>query len=204
VKRTNLSPVTTLLVSLSLVIGILVCDLTGLHAFPAASAQTGAAHSDSISVSAAMVEGSVIAARGVVINGVAVDAVFLGGVRVSKSVVESGDGVYVLGAYPSGGPGSDTEDAGGAYPSGIAPPDAGGAYPSGIVPPDVNGAYPSGGPESGGTENDGAYPSGVIYGGGLEVVGGTLQGSNIQVTNGVISGDNLVLVGAYVTSSGAR
>jgi len=189
-KRNHLSPVTSLLVSLSLVVGILVCDLTGLHALPAANAQTGAAYSGQISVPAATIAGSVIAAKGVVINGVATDAVFLGEVSVSNSVVEGG-GVYVLGAYPSGDPGSDPEDAGGAYPSGIALPD-------------VNGAYPSGDPGSGGVESDGAYPSGVIYGDGLEVVGGTLQGSNIQVTDGVISGDNLVLVGAVVTSSGAQ
>jgi hypothetical protein len=223
VKRILLSPVTTLLMSLTLVVGILVCDLTGLRDLPAASAQTSASRS----VSVARLAGGVIAAKGVVINGVATDAVFLGGVEVSNSVVDAGrgitrfgtGGVYILGAYPSGNPddvggaypSGDPDDVNGAYPSGEIDPVSGaypsgeidpvnGAYPSGEIDP-ANGAYPSGNPEDVG----GAYPSGVIYGsGGLEVVGGTLQGSNIQVTNGVITGENLVLVGAFVTSHGAQ
>jgi hypothetical protein len=227
VKRILLSPVTTLLMSLTLVVGILVCDLTGLRALPAASAQTGAVRS----VSVATLAGGVIAAKGVVINGVATDAVFLGGVKVSNSVIDAGrgitrfgalgvGGVYVLGAYPSGDPepvngaypSGDPDPVNGAYPSGDPDP-VSGAYPSGDPEP-VNGAYPSGDPEpvngaypSGDPDDvSGAYPSGVIYGGdgGLEVIGGTLQGDNIQVTNGVISGENLVLVGAFVTSPGAE
>jgi hypothetical protein len=212
VKRILLSPVTTLLMSLSLVVGILVCDLTGLRALPAASAQTtGAVRS----VSVARLAGGVIAAKGIVVNGVATDAVFLGGVTVSNSVVDAGCGItrlgaggaYILGAYPSG----DPDDVGGAYPSGDPDP-VSGAYPSGDPDP-VSGAYPSGDPDpvsgaypSGDPDDvNGAYPSGVIYGGGgLEVIGGTLQGSNIQVTNGVVSGENLVLVGAFVTSPGAQ
>ena len=77
-----------MLVSLSLVVGILVCDLAGAHALPAAHAQTSAAYVfHQVTVPAATLTGSVIAAKGVVINGVATDAVFLGGVRVSNSVV---------------------------------------------------------------------------------------------------------------------
>jgi hypothetical protein len=229
------------LMSLSLVVGILVCDLTGLRALPAASAQTSAVRS----VSVATLAGGVIAAKGVVINGVATDAVFLGRVTVSNSVIDAERGiarfgagdVYVLGAYPSGGPdpvsgaypsgdpvngaypsgdpvsgaypSGGPEPVSGAYPSG-GPEPVSGAYPSGGPDP-VNGAYPSGDPVNGAYPSgdpdslNGAYPSGIIYGGGgLEVIGGTLQGSNIQVTNGVISGENLVLVGAFVTSPGAQ
>jgi hypothetical protein len=189
VKRTQLSPVTSLLVSLSLVVGILVCDLAGARALPAAHAQTSAAHVfHQVTVSVATLAGSVIAAKGVVINGVATDAVFLGGVRVSNSVVQATGGVYVSGAFPSG-------------VGDIVPTD--GAFPSGYDPDLVDGAFPSG---VGGTvEIEGAFPSGIISsGGGLAVIGGTLEGSNIQVTNGVVSGDDLVLVGACVTSSGAQ
>jgi hypothetical protein len=262
VKRTHLSPVTSLLVSLSLVVGILVCDLAGLHALPEANAQTSGAHRVApVAVPAATLAGGVIAAKGVVINGVATDAVFLGKIRVSNSVVDAGGGisrygdVEVLGAYPSGTLGGDTlatdgaypsgitSDATGAYPSGITT-DVTGAYPSGIVSNrvvdagggisrygdvEVNGAYPSGTlggdtlatdgaypsgtigadvtgayPSGVTTDVTGAYPSGTIVIGDLQVVGGTLQGSNIQVTNGVVTGDNLVLVGAYVSTSGAR
>jgi hypothetical protein len=190
VKRTQLSPVTSLLVSLSLVVGILVCDLAGAHALPAAHAQTSAAQVfHQVTVPAATLAGSVIAAKGVVINGVATNAVFLGGVRVSNSVVQASGGVYVSGAFPSGV--GDIEPHDGAFPSGVGDPDL------------VDGAFPSG---VGGTvEIDGAFPSGIISSNGaLEVIGGRLEGSNIQVTNGVVSGENLVLVGACVTSSGAQ
>jgi hypothetical protein len=185
-----------LLVSLSLVVGILVCDLAGARTLPAAHAQTSAARIyRPVAVPAATLTGSVIAAKGVVINGVATDAVFVGGVSVSNSVVQAAGGVEVSGAFPSG----DPDPVNGAFPSGDPDPVTG-AFPSGDPDP-VTGAFPSGDP----VELQGAFPSGVIYsGGGLEVIGGTLEGSNIQVTNGVISGDNLVLVGACITSSGAR
>lgn len=196
-KRFHLSPVTSVLVSLSLVVGILVCDLTG--ATPSAHAQTGAPHVYSVTVSAARLTGSVIAAKGVMINGVATDAVFVGGIKLSNSVIQSGDGVYVTGAFPSGG-GDDTAE--GAFPSGIVGDEpTEGAFPSGDEPTD--GAFPSG--IVGEDLTEGAFPSGIISSDGdVTVIGGTLQGTNIQVTNGVISGENLVLVGAYVTSSGAQ
>jgi hypothetical protein len=204
VKRIHLSPVTSLLVSLSLVVGILVCDLKGARLLPAAHAQTGAAHVfHQIAVPAATLAGSVIAAKGVLINGVATDADFVGEVRISDSIVEASGGVYVDGAFPSGG--GDIDPANGAFPSGGGDIDpVSGAFPSGggdIQP--VSGAFPSGGGDP--IAIEGAFPSGIISSdGGLQVVGGTLQGTNINVTNGIISGDNLVLVGAYVTSSGAQ
>jgi hypothetical protein len=204
VKRILLSPVTSLLMSLSLVVGILVCDLTGMRAFPAASAQTASVLS--VPTSAATVSGGVITARGVLINGVVTDAVFVGSVNVSNSVLDTSrgvarfasatsGGVYILGAYPAPAP----EPVGGAYPA-PAPEPIEGAYPA-PAPEPVDGAYPAPGPEPVG----GAYPAPVIIvGDGLEVIGGALQGDNIQVTGGVITGENLVLVGAYVKSSGAQ
>ena len=200
-KRIRLSPVTFMLMSLSLVVGILVCDLSG--ATPTAHAQTGAPRVFTVAVPAATLSGSVIAAKGIVINGVATDAVFMGGVQVSDSVVQSVGGMQVFGAFPSG-TGSDLQPQDGAFPSGGAPDTIDGAFPSGNIGP-ANGAFPSG---NGGTVDlDGAFPSGnvVIYSSsGLMVTGGTLQGSNIQVVDGVVSGENLVLVGACVTSAGAQ
>ena len=202
------------MMSLSLVVGILVCDLTGLRALPAASAQTGAVRS----VSVATLAGGVIAAKGVVINGVATDAVFVGGVNVSNSVLDASrgitrfnsatsGGVYILGAYPAPGPepvegaypAPGPEPVEGAYPA-PGPEPVEGAYPA-PGPKPVEGAYPAPGPEPVG----GAYPAPVVIAGdGVEVIGGTLQGENIQVTDGVITGEHLVLVGAYVKSSGAQ
>lgn len=211
--------------SLSLVVGILVCDLTGMRALPAASAQTVAGRS--VPVPVATVAGGVIAARGVVINGVATDAVFVGEIKVSGGVVAVAPGarqigsVYILGAYPA--PVREPEPVEGAYPAPIvepvegaypapAPEPVGGAYPAPIVEP-VEGAYPAPGPEPvggaypapGPEPVGGAYPAPLtIVGDGVEVIGGTLQGNNIQVTGGVVTGENLVLVGAYVRNSGAQ
>ncbi|HVF43244.1 MAG TPA: hypothetical protein VM936_09550 [Pyrinomonadaceae bacterium] len=181
-----------------------MCDLMG--SLPAAHAQTGARRAVPVAVSAATLSGSVIVAKGVRINGVATDAVFVGGVGISDS--------YVLGAFPSGydpvegafPSGYDPiEPANGAFPSGYDPVE--GAFPSGYDPIEpVNGAFPSGIAPGDPVELQGAFPSGIISNGGdgLQVIGGTLEGTNIQVINGMITGDNLVLVGAYVTSSGAQ
>lgn len=209
-KRTHLSPVTSLLVSLSLVAGILVCDLAG--SLPSAHAQTGARRVLSVAVPSGTLSGTMIVAKGVVINGVATDAVFLGGVGISDSHVlgafPSGEIDPVNGAFPSGEidpangafPSGEIDPVNGAFPSGEIDP-VSGAFPSGEVEP-ANGAFPSGEVEP--VELQGAFPSGNITAGasGLQVIGGTLQGSNIRVINGMITGDNLVLVGAYVTSRG--
>jgi hypothetical protein len=205
VKRTHLSPVTSLLVSLSLVVGILVCDLAGLHALPEANAQTSGAHRVApVAVPAATLAGGVIAAKGVVINGVATDAVFLGKIRVSNSVIESGGGisrygdVEVLGAYPSGTIGGDPLATGGAYPSGITT-DVTGAYPSGTVSDggvEVSGAYPSG--TIGGdvlTDVGGAYPSGTI--GADDATGAYPSGITTDVTGAYPSGITTDVTGAY-------
>ena len=221
VKRILLSPVTALLMSLSLVVGILVCDLTGLRALPAASAQTGAVRS----VSVATLAGGVIAAKGVVINGVATDAVFLGRVTVSNSVLDAGRGItrfstlgggsfYLLGAYPSGNP----EPAEGAYPSGEPDP-VNGAYPSGEPDP-VNGAYPSGEPDpvngaypSGDPEPvNGAYPSGdpepvngAYPSGNPDDVGGAYPsgviygGGGLEVIGGTLQGTNIQVTNGVIS-----
>ena len=190
-KRTHLSPVTSLLVSLSLVVGILVCDLTG--SLPAAHAQMGARRAVPVAVPVATLSGTMIVAKGVVIHGVATDAVFLGEVGINDSCV--------LGAFPSGGP---VDPVNGAFPSGGPVDPVEGAFPSGGPVDPASGAFPSGDPEP--VQLEGAFPSGNITNGGagLQVIGGTLEGTNIRVINGIITGDNLVLVGAYVTSSDAQ
>jgi hypothetical protein len=196
VKKAHLSPVTSFLVSLSLVVGILVADLTNHSVFTEAHAQVIAGSAIQVATPDATLSGDVITAQGLFINGVATDGVFLRSVRISNSFVRTGcginalgggsvlDSMNLLGAYPSGDPIDPTTGPSGAYPSGeVTGPT--GAYPSGEV-----------------TGPTGAYPSGVTYSGsGLQVIGGVLEGSDIHVTNGVISGSNLRVVGAYVTST---
>ncbi|MDT5156086.1 MAG: hypothetical protein QOC99_485 [Acidobacteriota bacterium] len=184
VKKAHLSPVTSFLVSLSLVVGILVADLTNHSVFTEAHAQVIAGSAIQVATPDATLSGDVITAQGLFINGVATDGVFLRSVRISNSFVRTGCGINALG----GGSVLDSMNLLGAYPSGDPiDPTTGpsGAYPSGEV-----------------TGPTGAYPSGVTYSGsGLQVIGGVLEGSDIHVTNGVISGSNLRVVGAYVTST---
>src|ERR1043166_1226599 len=109
VKRKHLSPLTSLLVSISLVIGILVVDLTQTRIVLAARAQDGSQNSAtggaSFKVANATLRGRV-AASGLIVNGVATDAVFHGQIAVVKSVVApdgaiSFDGIIVNGGSPT-------------------------------------------------------------------------------------------------------
>src|SRR5947209_6062079 len=97
VKRAHLSPMTSLLVSFSFVVGILVVDLTKARIVPAAEAQgrshsSGAAVVSSLTVASATIKGKRIIARGVVVNGVATDGVVVSGeVALADGVVGSGE-----------------------------------------------------------------------------------------------------------------
>lgn len=211
-KRIHLSPVASLLVSLSLVVGILVSDVTGLRVIPKANAQTGAAPSPTVSVRAARLSSSVIIAKGVVINGVETNGVFANSVRVADAVVDARCGVSALGFNSAG----ERVYALGVIVSGESPVSAGpsdslstnGVIVSGELadqepPPATNGVIVSGeleGQDETATTN-GVIVSGTVYvGQSLEVSGGTVTG-DVQVNNGVISGSSLSVVGAYVSSA---
>jgi hypothetical protein len=226
VKKTYISPMTSLLMSLSLVAGIFVAGLTNSRVLPAAKAQN--VQQVTFGAPYATVAGTVMVARGVVVNGVASDALIPGTVRISDTVVDSGCGltalgfsmtgdmVYALGVFTSGNiaGGDDPTGPNGVFTSGNL---AGGDLPTG-----PNGVFTSGnltggdqpiGPSgvftSGNVADEdspagpsGVFTSGNVYvGDNLQIVGGVLTGSNIQITNGVISGSDLQVTGAYVTSA---
>lgn len=226
-KKGHSSPVTSLLVSLTLTGGILVAGLTNGRVVPGARAQVNSGGATTLMAHNGTLAGGLINARGVIVNGVAINGVFAGRLGIDNSLLESacgisgsGDGVYILGAYPSGNAADGPSGTNGAYPSGNAASDApstNGAYPSGNLsdaPTGPNGAYPSGNSPSDAPSINGAYPSGNIYGAypsgntyvgsGLEVFGGVLEGDQIRVANGVITGRNLRVVGAYVTAACSR
>jgi hypothetical protein len=227
VKKAQLSPVISFLMSLLLVVGILVADLTNYHILPAAQAQTVVLKVVPVTAPNATLSSEVIAARGVTINGVASDAVFVGSVRIGNSFVDpncgvtklgvnaAGDTVYVLGAYPSGTPTDGSTGPNGAYPSGN-PTDGStgpnGAYPSGN-PTDVgtalDGAYPSGTPTDGSAGPNGAYPSGNPTDVGTALLDGAYPsgnptdgstGPNGAYPSGIIYvGNNLQITGGVLT-----
>src|SRR5215212_1921347 len=120
VKKVQLSPVTSLLVSLTLVAGILVAGLTNGRLIPAVKAGGGAPGVSSLAAQNGTLSAGLISASGVVIGGVPTDGIFDGQIEIGNTLVESrcgidtSGGVFILGAYPSGNAPSLT----GAYPSG--------------------------------------------------------------------------------------
>lgn len=200
-KRIHLSPVTSLLVSLSLVLGILVSDLTGLRVLSTVKAETTL-----IPVSAGRLASNLIEVKGVMVDGVATDALIEGGVGLGDAFIDSGCGVTPVGytstgdaVYAIGGfTGATTE---GVFTSG----NVNGVFTSGNVAGSdegtTNGVFTSGnlsGDDEGGT--NGVFTSGNVYvGDTLRVTGGSLSGTDVQVNNGVISGSDLAVVGSYVS-----
>src|SRR5215204_3605797 len=165
VKKTYISPVTSLLLSLSLVVGIFVAGLTNSHVLPAAQAQT-IEEITSPSPDGKLV-GTVIAVQGVVVNGVATNALIPGGVRFNNTFVDLGCGITTLG-YSSTG---DTVYSLGVFTSGTLT----GSYTTG----GPNGVFTSGTLTGSYTtvSPNGVFTSGTIYvGDSLQVVGGALSG----------------------------
>lgn len=190
-NKAHLPISTSSLLSISLVVGIFVAGLTSSRLLPAAGAQS----STGVSVAApyATLAGGVISARGVVINGVATDALLVGNLRIVDSVVESrcgitplgvggsGESVYALGVFTSGNRADSLVGPNGVFTSGNL---AGSDEPVGP---------------------NGVFTSGNVYvGRNLQVVGGSLSGGDIQIHGGIVSGNNMSVVGAYVTGDCAR
>ncbi len=192
-KRNILSPAVSLLMSLSVAIGILVADVAGFGVVGGAQAQineTSSPCSNSVpvegvvGVSEASVSGGQISASGVTVNGVAVDGVFAGNVRVVDSTA-----LGTLTQTDAGGIQTTEADfnpcTGGVIISGeIA--DGGGVIISGEV-----------------ADSGGVIISGELTASSnLRICGGVVTGDNVQVVDGVITGENLTVVGAIVTGDG--
>ena len=171
-KKANLSPVTSLLVSLSLALGILVSDLSGYKFLTSAQAQTDPCSGRGVTVVSDDIhigEGlslSGIAVRNVLVNGQLVEeGVIAGSVLIVDSAVNDAEGVIV---------GNDAPLLNGVIVGNDIP------SPNGvIVGNDVN-------------------VSGTIISTGSTANGGTLTGDGVTVTGGVITGQNLLLSGSTI------
>jgi hypothetical protein len=221
VKKTQLSRVTSLLVSLFLILGILVSDFAGARFIPAAHAQSGSqcGGSDSTVLGNQVQLGEVSAAgvtvRGVQVAGQVVSGVIPGNFRIGGGKIYSPDGVIVS---DGGGAGVIVSD--GYQTEGVIVSDGGGTQ--GVIVSDgapcVNGVIVSDGyqtdgvivSDGGGTQtqgvivSDGVSVNGVIVSDGVSATGGTLTGDNISVSNGVITGQNLRLVGATLSGTSVQ
>ena len=196
----KLSPAARLLVSLSLVVGILVVDQVNPLFQRAASAHNGERAAvavpavpigTSVGLAEGMVVGPYIRAQQVVVNGVPVDGYFAGGVQVKDGVIVSGEDMSVRGVIVSG----EEVEAQGVIVSGeLETVSAQGVIVSG-EDSDVSaqGVIVSG---------EVISTDGVIVSGESTLVGGTVVGDNVRIVDGFIHGDNLRLIGATVTGPG--
>ena len=198
-KKAYFSPVASLLVSLSLALGILVGNLsdhlflTTAHAEEAICSDAGAAGtvvSDSVNIEDGFIMGG-LSLRNVVVNGSVVEqAVIAGNVQLTNATFVGSNGVII----GSGSPCSNGVIIGSGSPS----PDgviigSGSPAPTGVI---IGSGSPS--------------PTGVIIGSGSTIisgvsgtisgtaVGGTLTGDDITIVDGVINGQNLLLNGAVI------
>ena len=196
-KKVHFSPVASLLMSLSLALGILVGDVGSFKLLTSAHAQqSSCGGSVNIEDGTAL---SGITVRNVAVNGTVLEqAVIASGVQLVDATLSGATGAfYTNGVYVGGDEGEGTT---GVYVGGDEGAGTTGVYVGGDEgSPCVNGVY-VGGDEGAGTT--GVYVGGVategttgVYVGGV-AVGGALTGDNIEVVNGVITGQNLLLSGA--------
>ena len=199
-KKAYLSPGTSLLVSLSLALGILVSDLGGYGILTRAYARADTCGSQSnyttvvsnfVKISDGLILGG-IAVRGVVFDGrVLEQALIAGSVHISDGTVVGANGVLVSDGSPSpegvlvsdGGPTSET--------NGVLVSD-GGPCLYGVL---VSDGAPTAG-ANGVLVSDGITVNGVLVSDGVTATGGILTGDNVTFTGGVITGQNLRLAGA--------
>lgn len=179
-SKKQLSPQTSIAVSLLLMFGILVADVANVHTLTAAEAAQ-ARDGRRLPLAAGTVFGGRIEAIDVLVNGVVTSGVFLGSVTVVDSVVVGGGGGAQMstGIYPS-----DGFQVNGIYPSD-------GYTVQGAS--QAGGIYPSDGYSVGGI-----YPSDGLTSQGTQLVGGSVVGSDVRVVDGVITGQNLRVVGTIV------
>jgi hypothetical protein len=212
VKLRKLSPVTSALVSLLFVMGILAADLTKARIVPAAKAQGRSTPvTISLSVANARLKGGRIIARGVVVNGVATDALFVGKVGIANSVLVSDGSIGFDGIVASG---ESSVQRDGIVASGESSVQTDGIVASGELSVQTDGIVASG--ESS-VQTDGIVASGesatqggtvvggdITAAGDVEIAGGVVSGGNVRVVEGIIRGDDLTVSSAVVSGSGLR
>ena len=186
-KRTKLSPVISLVVSLSLVVGILVSDLAGARLLTAAHAQTsgGCAGQSSVRITRGLLSGGVVV-HNVTVGGQLVALAYIpGSVQIARGSVGGVNGVIVSDGSPGAVEGVIVSD--------------GGPNRDGVI---VSDGSPNA-DRDGVIVSDGITANGVIVsdGGSVIATGGTISGEGVSVENGVITGYNLVLRGATISGS---
>lgn len=180
----QLSPLTRLLVSLSVVVGILVAGLTHSSFLSSAKAQTDSEPvfviiGNSVPVLQGEVVGRLISAKGVLIDGVPTDFLFDERIEILDSAIVSDIPMALDGVGISGVVAPKTEVV---VVGTLQDPPPYGVGISGVVAPKTEVV--------------------VSSDSGVEVTGGQLLGDNISIVDGVLRGENLRVVGATVSGAG--
>jgi hypothetical protein len=196
VKKTLLSPVTSLLVSLSIALGILVCNMTDYGLLTTAHA----CGSDGSSV-------TVLGESWTLDHALAPDGVAFQSIVVNGQILEAG----VIASPVNFVSGSVVNAQGvlvGNEVGGVQPP---GTSSNGVLvgneTPCMDGVLVGNEGQISGSSTD---PKGVLVGNEVNVTGvivdssgtasgGILTGDNISISNGVLTGQNLVLSGATLS-----
>lgn len=191
-KKAHLSSVTALLLSLSLVVGILVSDFAGARFLTTAYAQSGQCTSTTVITPAAEIGDGGTTAQNIILNGVVVgnrvitNGMIAGSVQISNSTLIGAGGVTVDGVIVGDG---------GQCTNGVIVGDGTGT--DGVIVGDGTGM-------DGVIVGDGASVNGVVGGDGLTAYGGTLTGDGVIVGDGgIVTGSNLRLVGTTLTARSA-
>jgi hypothetical protein len=190
VKKAYISPVTSLLMSLSLALGILVSDLRGYRLLTSAHAQQGSpcgvsendatVVSDTVNIEDGFIL-SGIAVRNVTVNGSVLDqAVIAGIVQISDATVVGSTSIIYTGGEVGAGQGGVLVGSDSPCTNGVL---------VGSDSPAINGVLV-------GSDSPSPTLTGVTGSASGTAVGGMLTGDNITINDGVVTGQNLLLSGA--------
>jgi hypothetical protein len=183
VRKNQLSPSASFVMSLALALGILVADLTNLNMLSVAHAQTA---DSGIPVADATVIGSRIFAQDVLIDGVPTSGIIIGSVQVVDAVL-LGDTAKAGGVHVNDATNSIT----GVHVNDLTTSITGvhvNDLTTSITGVHVNDLTTT---VTGVHVNDGAYT----------IIGGIVEGTDVKLVDGVITGSDLRIVGAAVSGS---
>jgi hypothetical protein len=196
VKKSFLSPVTSLLVSLSLALGILVCNMSD-YGFLTTAHACGADGSGVTVIGQTWTLDQALAPNGVIVqnilvNGQIVEAgVIAGPVQLVSGSVVNANGVLVGNEEP--GAATSGTDAYGVLVGNEAP-----CLEGVLVGNEEPGAATSGTDAYGVLVGNEINVNGLIVSASGTASGGILTGDNISITGGLITGQNLLLSGATI------
>jgi hypothetical protein len=198
VKKSFLSPVTSLVVSLSLALGILVCNMCDYGFLTTAHACDGGVTvlGETMTLNNALAPNGV-SFHNLLVNGQLIEAgVIAGPVQLVGGGVTNVNGVIVSNGESEPAPNGVIVSNGGPCTNGVIVSNGGETVTNGVIVSNGDGEQSAG---SAVTVSGEVSFSGYIISASGTANGGTLTGDNISITEGgVITGENLLLSGTTI------